>query len=142
MGSMARISGIWTSPGRKSGVSVGHESCKAIAGHGLEGCAHANPPKREVLFVSSEHLDSVDVEPGAIRENLTVDGDDVQLWPIGQRVRVGDEAVFEITMVCDPCQRMDDLRPGLRAELDDKRGMLARVVESGEIALGDPVELL
>jgi MOSC domain-containing protein YiiM len=37
---------------------------------------------------------------------------------------------------------MDELREGLRAELDDKRGMLARVVESGEIALGDPVELL
>jgi MOSC domain-containing protein YiiM len=37
---------------------------------------------------------------------------------------------------------MDELREGLRAELDDKRGMLARVVESGEIALGDRVELL
>jgi MOSC domain-containing protein YiiM len=65
----------------------------------------------------------------------------VQQWPIGQRVRVG-QAVFEITMVCDPCQRMDDLRQGLRAELDNKRGMLARVVESGEVAVGDAVELL
>ena len=45
-------------------------------------------------------------------------------------------------MVCDPCSRMDDLRPGLRAELDGKRGMLARVVEGGEIALGDAVDLL
>ncbi len=114
---------------------------RRLPGEGLEGCAHANPPKREVLFVSKEHLDSVGVDPGAIRENLTVDGDDVQQWPIGQRVRVG-EAVFEITMVCDPCQRMDDLRQGLRAELDDKRGMLARVVEGGEVAVGDEIELL
>lgn len=43
---------------------------------------------------------------------------------------------------CEPCQRMDDLRRGLRAELEDKRGMLARVVESGEVAVGDAVELL
>jgi MOSC domain-containing protein YiiM len=56
-------------------------------------------------------------------------------------VRAGD-AVFEITMVCDPCHRMDELRQGLRAELEGKRGMLARVVGSGEIAVGDPVELL
>jgi MOSC domain-containing protein YiiM len=139
---MARIIGVWTSPGRKSGVSVSHERRRAIAGQGLEGCAHANPPKREVLFVSAEHLESVGVEPGAIRENLTVEGADVQLWPIGQRVRVGDEAVFEITMVCDPCHRMDELREGLRAKLDDKRGMLARIVEPGEVAVGDPVELL
>ena len=139
---MATISGVFTSPGRNTAQSVPHERRRAIAGFGLEGCAHANPPKREVLFVSAEHLESVGVEPGAIRENLTVEGADVQQWPIGQRVRVGDDAVFEITMVCDPCARMDALREGLRAELDDKRGMLARVVEEGEVAVGDPVELL
>ena len=139
---MATISGVWTSPGRKSGQSVGHERRRAIAGEGLEGCAHANPPRRELLFVSAARLDSVGVDAGAIRENLTVEGADVQQWPIGQRVKVGDEAVFEITMVCDPCHRMDELRDGLRAELDGKRGMLAKIVESGEVAVGDPVELL
>ena len=138
---MATIIGVWTSPARKSGRMDGHESRQAIAGQGLEGCAHANPPKREVLFASKEHLDSVGVDPGAVRENLTVEGDDVQAWPIGQRVRAGG-AVFEITMVCDPCHRMDELREGLRAEIDGKRGMLARVVESGEVSVGDPVELL
>ena len=138
---MARIAGVWTSPARNSGRMDGHERRLAIAGGGLEGCAHANPPRREVLFVSREHLDSVGVEPGAIRENLTVEGADVQAWPVGQQVRVG-AAVFEVTMVCDPCQRMDDLRPGLRAELDGKRGMLARVVEGGEVAVGDEIELL
>jgi MOSC domain-containing protein YiiM len=138
---MATVVGVFTSPARKSGRSVSHERRQAIAGAGLEGCAHANPPKREVLFVSKEHLDSVNVDPGAIRENITVDGDDVQRWPIGQRVRAGG-AEFEITMVCDPCHRMDELRDGLRAELDGKRGMLARVVESGEVAVGDEIELV
>ena len=45
-------------------------------------------------------------------------------------------------MVCDPCHKMDQLRDGLRAEIDGKRGMLAHVVEGGEIALGDPIELV
>jgi MOSC domain-containing protein YiiM len=139
---MATVGGLFISPGRKSGVATPLDRVEAIAGLGFEGCAHANPPKREVLLVSKQHLDAVGVEPGAIRENLTVDGADVQEWPIGQRVRVGDEAVFEITMVCDPCHRMDELRDGLRAELDGKRGMLARIVESGEVAVGDSVELL
>src|ERR687895_2306935 len=138
---MATVSGIWTSPARKSGRMDGHERRQAIAGQGLEGCAHANPPRREVLFASRKHLDAVGVAPGAIRENLTVDGADVQAWPVGQRVRVG-EAVFEITMVCDPCHRMDELRQGLRAELEGRRGMLARVVEGGEVAVGDDVTLL
>ncbi|TML45849.1 MAG: MOSC domain-containing protein [Actinobacteria bacterium] len=138
---MASVVGVFTSPARKSGRSDSHERRQAIVGQGLEGCAHANPPKREVLFVSKEHLDSVNVEPGAIRENITVEGTDVEQWAVGQRLRAG-EAEFEITMVCDPCHRMDELRDGLRAELQGKRGMLARVVESGEVAVGDEIELL
>jgi MOSC domain-containing protein YiiM len=138
---MATISGVWTSPARKSARMDGHERRQAIVGLGMEGCAHANPPRREVLFASREHLDAVGVDPGAIRENLTVDGADVQDWPVGQRLRAGG-AVFEITMVCDPCHRMDELREGLRAELEGRRGMLARVVETGEVAVGDEITLL
>ena len=59
---------------------------------------------------------------------------------IGQQVRVGG-ALFEITMVCDPCERMDAIRPGLQAELEGRRGMLARVLEDGRVAAGDTVEL-
>jgi MOSC domain-containing protein YiiM len=138
---MATVSGLFVSPGRGTGRSEPLERATAVADFGLEGCAHANPPRREVLLASQDHLESAGVDPGAIRENITVAGADVQAWPVGQRVRVG-EALLEITMVCDPCQRMDDLRPGLRAEIDGKRGMLAHVVEGGDIALGDSIELL
>jgi MOSC domain-containing protein YiiM len=138
---VATVSGLFISPGRGTGRSEPLERARAIESFGLEGCAHANPPRREVLLASQDHLESVGVERGVIRENITVAGADVQSWPVGQRVRVG-EALLEITMVCDPCHRMDELRPGLRAELDGKRGMLAHVVEGGDIALGDAVELL
>lgn len=138
---MATVVGLFVSPERGSGRSEARASVTAVAGQGLDGCAHANPPKREILLVSKQHLDALGVEPGAIRENVTVEGADVHDWPVGQQVLVGG-AVVEITMVCDPCSRMDELRPGLRAELDGKRGMLAHVVEGGEIVLGDSIELL
>jgi MOSC domain-containing protein YiiM len=112
----------------------------AVADHGLEGCAHARPSgKRQVLLVSKEHLDSVGVEPGLIRENITVEGVDVERWQPGERIRVG-KALLEVTMECEPCSQMEALRPGLQAELVGKRGTLARVLEAGEIAVGDPVE--
>jgi MOSC domain-containing protein YiiM len=120
----------------------GHERVRALADHGLEGCAHARPGnKRQVLFASLEHLEAVGVEPGRIRENFTVAGEDVETWAVGQRVRAG-AAVFEVTMVCDPCERMEAIRPGLRRELEGRRGMLARVLEEGEVAVGDSLELL
>jgi MOSC domain-containing protein YiiM len=138
---MATVVGLFVSPERGSGRSEPCDRVLAVENQGLEGCAHANPPRREVLLASKEHLDAVGVEPGAIRENVTVEGADVHSWLVGQRVKVG-QALLEITMVCDPCHRMDELRAGLRGELDGRRGMLAHIVEGGEIALGDPIELL
>jgi MOSC domain-containing protein YiiM len=139
---MARVAGLWTSPAKNSGRMDARERVRAIEGHGLEGCAHARPgTKRQVLFASAQHLDDLGVEYGRIRENFTVEGADVHVWPVGQRVRIG-EATFEITMVCDPCSRMDEIRPGLQAQLDGRRGMLARVVEGGEVAAGDEIQLL
>jgi MOSC domain-containing protein YiiM len=108
---------------------------------GIEGCAHRRPNKRSVLFVSTEDLDAVGVEPGTIRENFTVRGAEVMKWPLGQRVAIGD-AEFEIAMVCDPCNLMEEIRPGLQAELEGRRGMLASVVRTGQVAVGDAVVLL
>ena len=138
---MATVAGLFVSPARGSGRSEPRDRVQAIESQGFEGCAHANPPRREVLLASKEHLDALAVDPGAIRENVTVEGADVHDWPVGQRVQVGG-ALLEITMVCDPCHRMDELRDGLRSQLDGRRGMLAHVVEGGEIALGDEIELL
>jgi MOSC domain-containing protein YiiM len=135
------VSAVWVSPGRGEAMEARGEA-KATAGHGLEGDAHARPgTKRQVLFVSADHLRAVGVDPGAVKENFTVEGADVQAWPVGQRVRAG-AAVFEISMVCDPCSNMELIRPGLQAELEGRRGMLAEVVEGGRVAAGDAVELL
>jgi MOSC domain-containing protein YiiM len=135
---MAEIVGIWRAPKRRQPMER-LESAR-VAENGLEGCAHARPGKRSVLFVAAEDLDALGVEHGRVRENFTVRGADVMSWPVGQRVVVGT-AEFEISMVCDPCELMEQIRPGLQAELEGRRGMLARVVKTGEVAVGDTITL-
>jgi MOSC domain-containing protein YiiM len=136
---MAEIVGIWRAPKRRQPMES-LDSAR-VAENGLEGCAHARPGKRSVLFVAAEDLDALGVQPGAVRENFTVRGADVMSWPVGQRVSVG-QAEFEISMVCDPCELMENIRPGLQAELEGRRGMLARVLKTGDVSVGDPVRLL
>jgi MOSC domain-containing protein YiiM len=137
---MPRIAAIWTSPAKRSAM-VAREQARAVEGQGLEGCAHARAgTKRQVLFASAQHLDELGLDYGAIKENFTVADTDVHSWPVGQRVQVG-EAEFEITMVCDPCERMEEIRPGLQQELEGRRGMLARVVRTGDVAVGDEITL-
>jgi MOSC domain-containing protein YiiM len=117
------------------------ESARVFENEGVEGCAHRRGGKRNVLFVALEDLQALDVEPGAVKENFTVRGADVMRWPIGQRLEIGD-AAFEISMVCDPCELMEEIRPGLQAELEGRRGMLARVIRTGSLAVGDEIKLL
>jgi MOSC domain-containing protein YiiM len=137
---MAELVGIWRSPKRRE-LMEPLESARVFENEGVEGCAHRRGGKRNVLFVALEDLQALDVEPGAVKENFTVRGADVMRWPIGQRLEIG-EAEFEISMVCDPCELMEEIRPGLQAELEGRRGMLARVIRTGSLAVGDEIKLL
>src|SRR5437870_11934718 len=117
-------------------------SANLITGLGIEGDKHAVATSdRQVLLADQEALDEVGVEPGTIKENLTVEGLHVMGLPVGTRVRVGDSAVLEITKVCEPCFRMDEIRMGLKAELVGRRGMVARVVNGASIAAGGRLTL-
>ena len=133
---MAELVGIWRAPARR--VPMEALEAAEVVEDGVDGCAHRRAGKRSVLFVAAEDLDAVGVEPGVVRENFTVRGADLMRWPIGQRVAVG-EAEFEVSMVCDPCHLMEEIRPGLQAELEGRRGMLASVVTPGRVAVGDEV---
>jgi MOSC domain-containing protein YiiM len=136
---VVEIVGIWRSSARR-GPMEALESAQVVE-DGLDGCAHRRAGKRSVLFVAAEDLEALDVAHGAVKENFTVRGADVMKWPVGQRVATG-EAEFEISMVCDPCHLMEEIRPGLQAELEGRRGMLASVVKTGSVNLGDELRLL
>lgn len=113
-----------------------------IADLGIEGDKHASAAsKRQVLLADQEALDAVGVLPGTIKENVTVEGVDVMSLPAGARIRLGRSAVLEITAVCEPCFRMDEIREGLKAELEGRRGMVSRVVKGGTIKVGDPIAI-
>jgi MOSC domain-containing protein YiiM len=115
-------------------------SATVIEGQGLEGDKHAGgAPDRQVLLADKEALDAVNVRPGAIKENLTVEGLNVMELPPGSRLHLGASAVLEITKICEPCFRMDEIRDGLQQELVGRRGMVSRVVRGGSIRVGDPI---
>ena len=117
-------------------------SVQAIAGLGLVGEIHAREgSKRQVLLMDEETLKAFGLETGRIRENITTRGIALHQLAEGTRLRAG-KAILEITIPCAPCEFIEAMRPGLRAEMDGQRGMLARVIEGGEICVGDQIEIL
>ena len=120
------------------------DSAEMKAGYGIEGDRHAVTEgvrtARQVLLMDEETLSKFGLAGGQVRENITTSGIDLHSVEAGQQVALGDSAVVEITGFCAPCARMDEIRDGLRVGLEEQRGMLATVLQSGPIAVGDSVK--
>jgi MOSC domain-containing protein YiiM len=105
--------------------------------------------KRQVSLIEAEGLAAAFADSGAVlawsdcRRNLLVEGLRLPRSP-GACLAIGDHLVIEITDECEPCERMDAVHEGLRAAMtpDWRGGFLGRVVEDGEIAVGDEVRIL
>jgi len=106
---------------------------------GFANCSHARKgSKRQVLLVDKETLDAMTLVPGIVRENITTQGLNVNGLGVGERLRIG-VVVFEVSMVCTPCDQLEKVRPGLRREIYGRRGMLCRVIEGGLVHQGDEI---
>ena len=136
---MADVLHLFRAPQKRSPMEEVAE-VRALEDSGLEGCAHARTGSpRQVLLVDSETLELMELAPGIIRENITTRGINVNGLNAGERLRVG-AAQLEVSMVCNPCDLMEKIRPGLRRELRGRRGMLCRVIAGGIIRQGDQIE--
>ena len=115
---------------------------RAVSDLGLEGDRHAEKGSaRQILLMDRETLDEFRLEPGAVRENMTTQGLDLEKLQPGNVLFIGSEVTLEVTGDCEPCHRMDDIRPGLRQELEGRRGILTMVLNGGDVKVGDQVRV-
>jgi MOSC domain-containing protein YiiM len=122
------------------------ETVELVAGVGLPGDRYAEGggtfhdfPDREVTLVAAEAAEAAGVaEPLLLRRNLVTRRTDLN-GLIGRRFRIGS-ALLEGIRPCDPCGYLEGvLTPGLKARLEGRGGLRARVIEGGRIAVGDAV---
>lgn len=145
-------------------------SIRLLPGLGIEGDAHQGttvkhrsrvakdptvPNLRQVHLIHAELFDELreagfEVSPGLMGENVTTRGVDLLGLPTGARLRLGSEAVIEVTGLRNPCRQLDGLQPGLMAatlerdvdgNLVRKAGIMAIVLEGGEVRAGDPIRV-
>jgi MOSC domain-containing protein YiiM len=145
-----------------------HASIRLIEGLGVEGDAHSGatvkhqsrvakdpdqPNLRQVHLIHAELLDELgvagfDISAGQMGENVTTSGIDLLGLPRGARLKMGDNAVVEVTGLRNPCYQLDGIAPGLMAALvgrDEnggivlKSGVMSVVLSGGEVKPGDPV---
>ncbi|MCW2782029.1 MAG: hypothetical protein JWR35_2478 [Marmoricola sp.] len=146
-----------------SGISL-------LAGLGVAGDAHlgvtvqhlsrvrrdpTQPNLRQVHLMHAELHDELRalgyaVDAGQLGENITTRDLDLLGLPRGAVLRIGDEAVVEITGLRNPCAQIEAFRPGLlkevvhRDEADNlvrKAGVMGVVRAGGQVRPGDRIEV-
>src|SRR5262249_22834821 len=145
---------------------------RLVAGLGVEGDAHLGekvkhryhilkkgpdtPNLRQVHLIHEElfeelHAASLNVQPGAIGENVTKPGIDLLALPMQTHLGLGDEAVIEITGLRNPCRQIEAFQQGLlsavlgrdsEGNLIRKAGVMAVVVRGGHVKAGDAVSVM
>lgn len=146
------------------------EAIRLLAGLGVEGDAHlgvtvkhrsrvardpSQPNLRQVHLIHDELYDELRaggfaVQAGNLGENVTTRGVDLLGLPTGALLRLGDEAVVEITGLRNPCVQIDGFQDGLlKAVLDRdehgevvrKAGIMGIVLAGGQVRPGDRIRV-
>ncbi|MBM3934865.1 MAG: MOSC domain-containing protein [SAR202 cluster bacterium] len=137
-----RVSALWLNKGSRKPLQP-VDVAALIPGKGAAGDRHARADRqrRSVLVMDEETLSALELAPGDVREQITTAGIDIYSLRPGDRIAFGNQAVLQITMECEPCERMDELKDGLQEAIRGRRGMLAFVERGGRITVGDPVRI-
>src|SRR5208282_3972147 len=130
------------------------ETVELVAGRGIQSDARyfgrlnrdtGQPIRRQVTLNEreqiAEHADALglhSIPPGAVRSNIeTTDINLISL--LGREVQIGG-ALLLFYAPRDPCAKMDAICQGLRALMMNRRqGVLAEVLRSGTIRIGDAI---
>jgi MOSC domain-containing protein YiiM len=125
---------------------VPRAEARLVANFGLEGDRHAGRPLRQVSILNAETVSELaqrgmPVEPGVLGENITIEGIPVMRLADGSRLRIG-EAELEITGDRPSCREMLEVHRDALKAMSGRAGKMARVVRSGTVRPGDPIELI
>jgi len=96
--------------------------------------------EREQISQHAEALGLASIPPGAVRANIETLGINL-IALVGSEIEIG-EAILSLYAPRDPCAKMDAICQGLRELMTENRqGVLAKVVQSGKIRVGDSVKI-
>ena len=111
------------------------------------------PNLRQVHLIHAELFEELraagfSVAPGEIGENVTTRGIDLLSLPVGTQLRLGENAVVQVTGLRNPCRQIDKFQPGLMAAMlgrDEegrvriKSGIMGIVLAAGDVRPGDSI---
>jgi MOSC domain-containing protein YiiM len=137
----------------KNAVPAAEVTRAGVDGDAQRDLEHHGGPDRAVCLFSLEQIQALRAEghpvvPGALGENVTLEGVDWKSVVPGRRLQLGGQLLLEVTRYTSPCLNIKPaFSHGDYSRVSEKRHpgwsrVYARVLVPGRIEAGDPVRLL
>jgi MOSC domain-containing protein YiiM len=117
-----------------------------IENYGLENDAHAGDWHRQVSLLAIESIAKIrekglDVNPGDFAENITTEG--IMLWelPVGTRMKLGEEALVEVTQIGKECHDRCAIYHQVGDCVMPREGIFVKVLKGGAIGAADGIQI-
>jgi MOSC domain-containing protein YiiM len=122
------------------------ERARLVERYGIEGDQKGGSAKRQLNVMHAEVLAELGTEgfrvgPGEMGEQIVIAGVDPAAMAAGARLQLGT-AVIEVVEPRTGCARFEMIHGRPRKLVKGRLGVIAKVVAGGEVAVGDPVEVL
>ena len=120
------------------------ESVELKENFGIIGDAHAGDWHRQVSLLAKESIEKMRdkglrVGPGDFAENITTEGIDLTHLRSGAKVKIGKEALLEVTQFGKECHARCDIYYQAGDCVMPKEGVFAKVLKGGVIKAGDDI---
>ncbi|MBS0232475.1 MAG: MOSC domain-containing protein [Proteobacteria bacterium] len=134
-------------PARGAPMAV-PQSAVLVAQRGIEGDRYETQRNgaRQVTMIAAEDVAAIasflgrqEISPSLLRRNFVTLGINLNALK-GRSIRVGP-TILEISGECAPCSQMEaNLGPGGYNAVRGRGGVTSRIVEGGEVRIGDTIE--
>jgi len=121
------------------------EKAELIKNHGIENDAHAGDWHRQLSFLAAEKIEDASSEDfqlnfGDFAENVATRGIDWKNETIGQKYRLGKDALVELTQIGKECHQKCAIFYRTGDCIMPKEGVFTIILKGGTIKVGDTIE--
>lgn len=122
------------------------ESAQIIDDYGIQNDAHAGKWHRQISFLAKESIEKMvklglNVKSGDFAENITTEGIDLCKLKVGEMLKIND-IEFTISQIGKICHHRCAIYYQAGDCIMPKEGIFAKVKGSGQITVGDKIEVL
>ncbi|MDO8721116.1 MAG: MOSC domain-containing protein [Syntrophales bacterium] len=121
--------------------------CRLVKGWGIAEDAHSGNWHRQISLLSKKSIEKIrekglPVNYGDFAENISIEGLEPYLLPVGTKLAIGEKVVIRITQIGKECHERCAIFYQVGDCVMPREGVFAEVLEEGDVKVGDAIKTI